>query len=213
VICVSLAEPDAEKCLDVLQQVDFAEIRLDRMDVSLEDIQTIFSRHNRLIATFRPDSNISEQKRKNALLTAIRAGAAYVDIEVEADKQFKKDLQQKAAAGDCQVIFSYHNFEQTPTAEKLEKLIEDCFAEGADIVKLACRVSSSRDNLFLLNLLQDKRPLIVIGLGSKGAVTRVAAPLLGSYFTYASLSPGKETADGQLDWKTLKKILGKLKNA
>lgn len=212
-ICVSLAEPNVEKCLDILHQVDFAEIRLDQMNLIPEAISKIFSSHERLIATFRPTKNVSEQKRKNALLNAISAGAAYVDIETEAEERFKQDLQRKAAAAECRVIFSYHNFELTPNDEILTNLIEDCFAQGADIVKIACRVASPRDNLRLLNLLQDKRPLIVIGLGRAGVVTRIAAPLIGSMFTYAALSPGKETADGQLDVKSLQNIFEKLKNA
>jgi len=44
-------------------------------------------------------------------------------------------------------------------------------------------------------------------MGQKGKITRVAAPLLGAPFAYASFKPGSETAEGQLDRKSLKTIL------
>ena len=67
-------------------------------------------------------------------------------------------------------------------------------------------VHSDRESIILLGLLLDSRPLVVIGMGEKGKVTRIAAPILGSPFTYASLSSGKETAAGQLDKINLEKI-------
>lgn len=44
-------------------------------------------------------------------------------------------------------------------------------------------------------------------MGAKGRVTRVAAPLLGSPFTFASLSDEKKTAEGQIEKDKLEQIL------
>jgi 3-dehydroquinate dehydratase-1 len=44
-------------------------------------------------------------------------------------------------------------------------------------------------------------------MGEKGKLTRLAAPLLGSVFTYASLGEGKETAEGQWEAASLRRIL------
>ena len=44
-------------------------------------------------------------------------------------------------------------------------------------------------------------------MGNKGRITRVAAPLLGSPFTFASLSKGKETAEGQIEKDTLEQMM------
>jgi 3-dehydroquinate dehydratase-1 len=205
-ICVSIAEKTPEENIKALKDIDFAEIRIDRMErPQIPGIKKIFSQHTRLIASCRPGT-ISDQKRQTLLTTAISAGAAYVDIGLGTDKRIKKTILEKARSTGCKVIVSYHNFKTTPDETELRDIIEECFVSGADIAKIACMVHSDRENIILLGLLLDSRPLVVIGMGEKGKVTRIAAPILGSPFTYASLSSGRETAAGQLDKINLEKI-------
>jgi len=64
----------------------------------------------------------------------------------------------------------------------------------------------------MIGLLSDTRPLVVIGMGQLGKITRIAGPLLGSLFTYASHDKGKETAEGQIDHMLLRKIFKDLKD-
>lgn len=210
-ICVSIAEKTAEKCIEALEGVDFAEIRLDKMTIDLAGVKKIFSWHPQLIATCRPGT-MSDKKRKSSLVEAITAGAAFVDVEVDSDDKYKNEIIQKARSHSCQVIISFHNSVKTPERRELEHIISWCFESGADMVKIACKVHSSRDNARLLGLLNEKRPLVVVGMGDVGKITRVVAPLLGSAFTYASLAVGKETAEGQTDRDTLKSIFERLKN-
>lgn len=210
-ICVSLAEPTATACLAALEGLDFAEIRLDKMRIGPGGVRKIFSSHRSLIATCRPDGR-SEARRLGLLLAAIDSGAAFVDIELEADAGFRQRVMKAARASGCRVIVSYHNFKKTPPRAELEEKIEQAFESGADIAKIACEARSRRDNARLLGLLAARRPLVVVGMGRRGAVTRIAAPLLGSVFTYASLGEGRETADGQLDLVSLERILAELKD-
>jgi 3-dehydroquinate dehydratase-1 len=135
-----------------------------------------------------------------------------VDIEIEAGAAYKKEIMQTARLRECQVILSYHNFENTPSKKQLGTIIEQCFSQGADIAKIACRVHSETDSARILSLYDypgqlHKGKITAIGMGEKGKITRLAAPLLGAPFTYASQSTGKETAPGQLDKDTLAKIL------
>jgi 3-dehydroquinate dehydratase len=44
-------------------------------------------------------------------------------------------------------------------------------------------------------------------MGAAGKITRVAAPLLGAPLTFASRSPGQETAEGQFDIASLSTLL------
>lgn len=204
-ICVSIAEKTAERCLQALKKVDFAEIRIDKMAVGIEDVKRIFSHHPKLIATFRP--GIADDKRRKELLSAaIEAGAAFVDVEVEASDEYKKAIVGMARTAGCKMIISYHNFEKTPQKAELEHIIECCFASGADIAKIACRVNSEKDNARLLGLLCESRPLLVMGMGDIGKISRIVSPFLGSPFTYASLQAGKETAEGQIDKDSLERI-------
>jgi len=211
-ICTSLAESTVEKCLDSLKGLDFAEIRLDQMLIEVNELNKIFSLPKKLIATCRPGTR-NESERKSLLIAAMEAGASFIDIEIEANDKYREELVEKAKALGCQVIISYHNYKKTPTSTELKHLVQSCFQLGADIAKVSCQVHSHKDTLRLLYLLEDKRPLVVIGMGIKGKVCRVAAPFLGSAFTYASLKKGKETAPGQIDTQTLEDIIKRIKIA
>ncbi len=201
-IFVSIAEGSASSCLAALRDIDCAEIRIDRMQLSLDEIRTIFSQPKTLIATCRPGSRL-DKDRKKLLITAIEAGAAYVDVEVESEKTYREEIIARAKSCACRTIVSFHDQAGTPERHVLEKIVNTCFEAGADIVKIACTVRSREEAARLLGLLDDSRKIVVIGMGEKGKITRIAAPFLGSPFTFASLGPGRETADGQIDSQAL----------
>jgi 3-dehydroquinate dehydratase I len=213
-ICVSLDERCSVDFLKNLQNMDFAEIRMDRMILSAADVADIFSQSVTLIATCRPGL-LDDQTRTAYLIAAIEAGAKYVDIEVESDITCKRDILKKAGSRGCKVIVSFHDFEKTPDDEKLRQITALCFSEGADIVKIACKVNSVMHSARLLGLLGQedfKDRLVIVGMGKEGKITRIIAPLLGSLFTYASLAEGMQTADGQIERRHLEKIMRLLKN-
>jgi hypothetical protein len=83
-ICVSVAEPTVERCLETLQGLDFAEVRIDGMDVTVDDVKRIFSMPSKLVATFmapgsgaKTDKTVDNDTRKGLLLAAIEAGARF----------------------------------------------------------------------------------------------------------------------------------------
>lgn len=209
-ICISIAEKSAEACIKALEGVELAEIRLDAMDADAKDIERIFSMPAKLIATCRA-GECSDEKRHMALLKAIESGASFVDIELEAEEEYRKVLLDNAKNKGCKVIISHHDFEGTPGKDELEKIVKNCFESGADIAKIACKVNSEKDNARLLGLLGSDKQIVVIGMGEKGRITRLAAPLLGSPFTFAALGKGKETAEGQMTADEMKRIYGMLK--
>ena len=216
-ICVSIHEPTAEACLNALKNLTFAEVRIDAMRAGIEDMKKIFSRPLMLIATFRPEGPAASKTdapcadvRKMFLTAAIDAGASYVDIEMESGSAYRREIIEKARSKNCKIIISFHDFHKTPGTEELIGIASRCFSDGADIAKIACKANSEKDNLRLLSIL-GRHDLngrtVVVGMGAKGRVTRIAAPLLGSPFTFASLSDEKKTAEGQIDKDTLGFIL------
>jgi len=210
-ICVSLAEAGLAECLAALEGLALAEIRLDRMeDLSLDDVALLFSSHRKLIATCRP-GGLPDDARKERLLAAVAAGAAYVDVEMESEEPYREEIIAKARESGCEVIISFHDHEKTPDRKTLSAMVEDSFLKGADIVKIACFVRSERDSARLLGLLDDARKIVVIGMGEKGRITRVVAPFLGSPFTFASLAEGRQTAEGQIDKATLEGLMETLR--
>lgn len=204
-ICVSLSERTLEGCLARLGGLSFAEIRLDRMRLSPDDVRTLFSSHARLIATYRP-GEVPDEERKRLLVAAVEAGAAYVDVEVEAGAAYREEIITRAHVLGRRVIVSFHDHDRTPGKAELEARLSECFEAGADIAKIACMARTDRDNARLLGLLDDGRQVVVIGMGAIGRITRVLAPMLGSPFTFASFEKGCETAEGQMDRITLERL-------
>lgn len=205
-ICVALREPDIASCLQALDEVEMAEIRLDRMTVTPADVRTLFARPQPLIATCRA-GRYDQAGRRELLAAAAAAGAAYIDVEDDAPEEYRRELAAVAHAHGGRVIVSHHDFAKTPETAALQAWMER-FAAEADLLKIACQVNRPDDNIRLLALLEHPpRPLVVIGMGPLGRITRLAAPLLGSPFTFASRRPGAETAAGQFDAATLARLL------
>lgn len=211
-ICVSISEKDKSELIERLEGLEFAEVRLEELSPTVDDVREIFSQPARLIATMRPGKHADEQ-RLMILAAAIDAGAAYVDIELESSTIVREGVLAAARKNGTEVIVSHHDFERTPEREELLRLIDECFAAGADIAKIACRTQSHADAARILGILDGERPVVAIGMGKMGRITRVAAPLLGSPFTFASQGAGQETAEGQIEAKSLAKILEEIENA
>lgn len=205
-ICVSLAEADPAACLAALEGVACAEIRLDAMRATPADVRRVFQSHQTLVATCRPGSHGDEQRR-DLLLAAIDGGAAFVDLEMEAPTALHTAIVAAARAARCRLILSFHDVLATPELAALQDIRERCFDAGADWTKIACHVRSKRDAVRLLSLLDDDRPVIVVGMGPLGRVVRLAAPLLGSPLAYAAAAPGRQTAPGQPARAELERLL------
>jgi 3-dehydroquinate dehydratase-1 len=211
-ICVSIADVTVDEACRIIGEHEISEVRLDRIKFAESDLERIFST-GRTVATFRPVDGIDNEKRKGILKAAIKYGASYVDIEVENNDAFKSELKDAAAGTGCKSIVSYHDYSKTPVMRELEQLISWCFEGGADLAKIACQVNCTGDAARLLSLYSLGKPVISIGMGEIGRITRVAAPLLGAPFTYASLDTARETAPGQIDSATLKKIIDLIGNS
>ena len=66
-----------------------------------------------------------------------------------------------------------------------------------DIVKIACKVNSNRDNARLMSLLDNDMKMIVLGMGEKGKITRLFSILLGGFCSFAAVDSKRRTAEGQ----------------
>ena len=214
-ICVSLGGCAVDTCLDLLRSLDFAEIRLDMMDVSVPAVERIFSVSTPTIATCRP-GRYDEETRKELLMAAIDAGARYVDLELESDRDYRQELLEYGHARGCEVIVSFHDYERTPRREELAALAGRIFSAGADIGKIAAMTETPADSARLLGLLgvaEYAGRLVVVGMGEAGKITRIAAPFLGSPFTYASPSEEAKTASGQISERKMRELRRLIQNA
>jgi 3-dehydroquinate dehydratase-1 len=196
-ICTVLAHKSFEECRDILSREACVELRLDLLDLTQEQVGDLFSMASRTVATCRP-GHFSDEERRILLETAVMSGASYLDIELEMPSALRHNLIKLAEAHQCRIIISYHNHKITPPLPELNRIIGKCRKAGADIVKIACKINRQRDLANLLSLYAGGHELIAIGMGEGGLISRLAAPLLGAEFTYASADDDNATAPGQM---------------
>lgn len=203
-ICVSINDP--RQIVPVIQAgAELLEFRLDLMESTPEALFSLVPGGVRIVATCRP-GRMRENERARMLEDAVKSGAAYVDLEIESAPQFSDALVEMAAAYRSEVIFSYHDFEATPGMEALHRILEQCFKRGAAVAKVATQVNSPADVANLISLYGLPGRKVVLGMGPKGRITRIAAPYLGAEFTFASPGTGDETAPGQLTLDEIRTI-------
>ena len=209
-ICIAISDKSLEKCLKTLDKVEMAEIRLDLTGFGKEEIKKVFAHATPTIATCRPDK-MGPEKQLELLTTAINAGAKYVDIEIEAEDAQKETIIATARKMECKVIISYHNFTQTPGLKELFTIVDRCYELGADVAKIATMAKTTKDSARLLSLYSTDKPLVVLGMGEPGKITRIMSPLLGAEFTFAAMDDGDSTAPGQIKYSRMRENLEYLK--
>ena len=195
----SIMAHDLEQVLPLLTAVEAAELRLDNSALSAADLKQIVATADIPLLATCHSSNPAPM-----LSNAIKAGFSYVDLAF--NNGLDLHLLELAKAHNCQVVASFHDYEETPSLLELQALIDAMFVAGADVAKVACQVKTSRDAARLIGLLDDDRPVVALGMGVAGQITRLAGATLGSPLSFVSTSDGA-TASGQFDAATLRKLL------
>lgn len=208
-ICTTIQDKTAAQIAEILQKTEMAEIRLDRCRLSDSDIEACFESDVPTVATCRvseimsADPDLSEVKAASIceamLCKAIKAGARYVDVELEAPKYMSKRV--RACAGEYGSVFikSYHDFSGTDSFEALKALVEKCRHAGADIVKIVTTARTEEEAARVLRLYDEFDPagLIAFAMGEKGRETRMQCLAKGAPYTYAALTEKDAAAPGQ----------------
>lgn len=143
------------------------------------------------------DHDLSAVKRA-ALLRHFLPLADAIDIELRSMEDLA-DVADEARQAGVAVLASAHDFERTPDRETLLDLILQAEQSGADAVKIATRTEDPASMLRLLAPFADRRPgappLILMGMGRMGRISRLAAVALGSPLAYGHL--GHANVPGQ----------------
>jgi len=203
-ICVTFSKPTVEQFLLKHPEVKMIELRLDLMNIDEAQLIRFLSLPVDVIATCRPTGQLTEKQRLTLLHRCISLGARYIDVEIESGAKFISTLRKSATEHNCKLIVSYHNFEKTPDLPELEQIAERCRAAQADIVKVACMVNDEQDILNIKSLYTKNHPIIALGMGEKGVITRTKAYEWGAPFTFAAAAADAATAPGQISFEGLK---------
>jgi 3-dehydroquinate dehydratase / shikimate dehydrogenase len=211
-ICISVQATTTASTMEVIRGIedpDLLELRLDYSTEHLDLPRIRGSTSVPLIATARCASQVGrwcrgEAERLGMLLSAIKAGFDYVDVEAESN--FLCKIVEEAHEGDASVIVSRHYLDQAPSLREI--LVTSCWAKsvGADIVKVVGMAQRPSDNLHCLEYLTQEPGNICFAMGIMGLPSRVLSPLMGAAFTYASTGKGAEVAPGQPTLSSLREI-------
>ena len=205
-ICIPLGGIGFEDCLAMARKEAFVEFRFDLLTLTMDQVKAVVTEARSCVATCRP-GNMDDARRMEILQTAMLSGADYVDVELETDLAMRSALIRTARQHKTAVIVSYHNFDLTPDLVELKEIVNGCIEAGADVVKVASQVNNPVDLQNLFKLYSKDLRMVIIGMGEKGIISRVAAPLLGAEFTFAAPTAGKETAPGQISKDKLLSII------
>lgn len=193
----------------IMESAEMVEIRLDRCTLDDEEIISCFESDVPAVATCRvsevmaADPSLSEIRAasicEERLCKAVRAGARYVDVEVEAPKFMSKRVKACALEYGSIFIKSYHDFSGTPAFEDLREIVEKCIRIGADIVKIVTTAVTVEDADRVLSLYDvfDPAGLIAFSMGEAGRSSRMECLAKGAPYTYAALAEGDAAAPGQ----------------
>ena len=232
-ICTTIQNRNIEQIYEALEQCEMAEIRLDRCELTARETDELFTADLPLVATCRISEvaavepslqELTEQSREikamqmaeRRLIRAIEAGARYVDVEIEAQKQMSKRVRQAAHENGTVFIRSYHDFEGTDSLEALKAIVEKCVYHGADMVKIVTTAHSEADVEKVMSLYEWCRTeaensnerigaladggLIAFCMGEAGRQSRLECLKHGAPYTYAALNAEEAAAPGQ--WPT-----------
>lgn len=203
-ICVSVASKDGLSAA-INAGSGLIELRLDLIRATPGELFKLLPEEMDSIVTCRPGV-YSEGDRVELLKSSMALGASWVDMEIDTPAGEMEILMKAAASAGTGIILSYHNFERTPDREELESVMIACYEKGGDIAKIATQVNAPEDIRNLLNLYDLPGRKVILGMGSRGRITRVMAPYLGAEFTFASAGEEVATAPGQLGVEQLSDI-------
>lgn len=171
------------------------EVRLDLLERIDSDALALV-RSSRVIATCRGAGEGggftgSRREQFEVLRRALTEQPGFIDVDAGLPRELRRELI--AGRGGTQVILSWHGTQpgQRPPADMTE--------DGAQLLKVAVPVDDAADLAGLLDVFAgEQRPVIRIGMGAAGRLSRALYSRFGSPWTYVIPDAAIPTAPGQL---------------
>ena len=106
------------------------------------------------------------------------------------------------------LVLSYHNFEETP--ENMMEILSELTSLAPKVVKVSVMAHNEQDVLDLMNytrgfkILNPEQEYVTISMGKVGKISRLAADLTGSSWSFASVE--QPSAPGQVSLANMKVV-------
>lgn len=216
-ICVSLLPKNFRETYSLIERAeklkaDFIELRLDHLEpkINLNELANL-GNIPKIAAIMSPprkgDFALSKLDQHKFLIKAAKSGFQYVDTAL--DSPYLKETIKKLKSLNCKSIVSFHDFNRPLPLIDLQKILKKEISTGAEVCKIVTTAKKIQDNLDLLNFISKKSSetnLVSFCMGKLGRVSRLLSPYYGSFFTFASLEQGYETAEGQISIHDMKQV-------
>src|SRR5262245_44879079 len=198
-LCIAVA-PESRRLgkvdlFNAAPQCDLIEFRLDRLGKEPDIKEMMEGITKPLLVSCRRKSDGgawegTEEERLVQLRTAIIAGPAYVELELDIANQVPR-------FGNTKRVVSHTSLKEP--LSHLEPIIEKAIAAKADVVKLVGPTPTLDAAWPLLATISKKRniPVVGMGLGTPGVMFSLLGLKYGAPWIYAALEKGLEAHEGQ----------------
>ncbi|MGC2193296.1 MAG: shikimate dehydrogenase [Terriglobales bacterium] len=218
-VCVAVTGSNPAELVDKAESLvrdnPFLEFRLDylpRPGLALPKIKSFFEiyPHAVVIATCRRAANGGKFRGSVAgqlelLSKAAASGCQVIDLELQSAAKCKPEQLQKLRTRAA-LILSFHDFHAT---KKLDETLGKMKNHPADFYKVVSTATTLYDNVVMMKFLEkesDRHSLVGLCMGEQGLISRVLSVRAGSAFTFAAVSPGEQTAPGQVTAQDLRSV-------
>jgi len=207
-ICTVIVNNDLEAVREIEPFVDLFEVRIDLIGDGWQELVKQIKKpwiacNRRVDEGGRWEGD--EARRIEKLLEAVELGADIIDLELRTTnlKQAVGLIKDRAKC-----LLSFHELRGTPPLNSMREIVQRQLEAEADICKVVTTAQRFEDNLTILQLISEfpGTKIVSMAMGPLGFASRVLGPLVGGYFTYASIERGKESASGQITVRELKKL-------
>lgn len=210
-IGLSISNIEFSTLIDILNNYELVELRLDLMNLTSEQFDKVLDYHDKIILCYKNDDFNNIEKIYSYFEKGLNKNVRYIDIDFK-QIDFYYELAPKIKKSNSQLILSYHNYLEMPSDSEIDILIKKMDYYEPNIYKLCFHANSNDDNIRCLNLYKRYKNLIAFNLGNLGNITRLLALKLGAKFMYSAYSENTKTEDSQFTYNQLTNLLGFLEN-
>ncbi|XP_030460756.1 bifunctional 3-dehydroquinate dehydratase/shikimate dehydrogenase, chloroplastic-like isoform X2 [Syzygium oleosum] len=211
-VCAPIMGESVDHVIDEMhkakaQGADVVEVRLDCIKhfQAHQDLEIILkSKPLPIIIVYRPKCEGGlyegdETARLEALHSALKLGADYVDFELKVASELMSK-RNRFHCGGTKVIVSCFLDGMTPSKEELSNLAAHMQATGADIIKVVTSASNITELTRLFDLLSySQMPVVAYSVGERGLISQLLSPKFGGTLVYGSIEgkavPGLPTLE------------------
>lgn len=202
-ICVSISGKSLNECLEQLGNARLAELRLDLVLLTPDEIAILTGMgQNWIVAIRQPFLMLPDAEK--LFSAALNNATRYIDVGFDLlNNQIASNCIEKARNSNANLMLSYHNFESTPSFEELMHIGSEMLMAGADAIKIACMANSESDNVAVIKLYDHFENITAFCMGEHGRNSRIRALKNGLKLTYVSPNNGPATAPGQYSFSEM----------